>query len=447
MGFIADKQTLDDLNITGRFKHNSMFRLFDTVKTEGGRKLLEEMFRHPLQQPDLINQRVSVLRYFESLSASFPLGGESCTVMDNYLSSVGHSGMVQTRISICWKKMLETVTKDEAYKTLHNDICITIELLNELNDFANRLQQHPENAYSEELRNMKSILDDKRLQWVYQQRGVKSISVFKLSRYDYVLRTGMNAALKTLISIISALDVYMAVSGVARKKGFSYPVAYAKESNFIEVTNLYHPAIENAVGNSLSLQQFSNLLFLTGANMAGKSTFMKSFGIAVYMAHMGFPVAAKRMNFSIRDGLYSSINVPDNLDQGYSHFYAEVLRVKQVAEEVSNGKDLVVIFDELFKGTNVKDAYDATMSITEAFAENRNCFFIISTHIIEVGEALRERCNNMQFTYLPTVMEGNIPRYPYTFAPGITADRQGMIIIENEGILDILNKKALTNVV
>lgn len=172
--------------------------------------------------------------------------------------------------------------------------------------------------------------------------------------------------------------------------------------------------------------------------MAGKSTLMKSFGIGVYLAHMGFPVAASKMEFSVKDGLYSSINVADNLDLGYSHFYAEVLRVKTVAEQVAADKNLVVIFDELFKGTNVKDAYDATLSITEAFSENRNCFFVISTHIIEVGETLRQRCNNFRFTYLPTVMDGLIPRYTYTLTEGITTDKHGMMIIENEGILDII---------
>jgi DNA mismatch repair protein MutS len=167
---------------------------------------------------------------------------------------------------------------------------------------------------------------------------------------------------------------------------------------------------------------------------------MKSFGIALYLGHMGFPVAAAGMRFSVRDGLYTSINVPDNLNMGYSHFYAEVLRVKKVAQEVSSGKKLVVIFDELFKGTNVKDAYDATLSVTAAFAQYRNCFFIISTHIIEVGEALRTSHNSLQFAYLPTVMEGAIPRYTYRLTEGITNDRHGMIIIENEKILDIINE-------
>ena len=68
---------------------------------------------------------------------------------------------------------------------------------------------------------------------------------------------------------------------------------------------------------------------ITGPNMAGKSTLMKSFGIAVYMAHMGFPVAARSMRFTVQDGMYTSINVPDNINMGYSHFYAEVLRVKK----------------------------------------------------------------------------------------------------------------------
>ncbi len=66
------------------------------------------------------------------------------------------------------------------------------------------------------------------------------------------------------------------------------------------------------------------------------------------------------MQFRIQDGMYTSINVPDNINLGYSHFYAEVLRVKKVAIEVSRDKRLIVIFDELFKGTNVKDAFDAT---------------------------------------------------------------------------------------
>ena len=170
---------------------------------------------------------------------------------------------------------------------------------------------------------------------------------------------------------------------------------------------------------------------------------MKSFGIAVYMAHMGFPVAAKSMTFSIQDGLYTSINVPDNINMGYSHFYAEVLRVKKVAEEVSLSKRLVVIFDELFKGTNVKDAFDATLAVTKALANRKACSFMISTHIIEVGQELGKACDNVTFAYLPTVMRDKVPTYTYKLENGITSDKHGMIIINNEHIVDIIRSRTI----
>jgi len=175
--------------------------------------------------------------------------------------------------------------------------------------------------------------------------------------------------------------------------------------------------------------------------MAGKSTFMKSLGIAVFLAHMGFPVAAQKMEFSVRDGLFTTINLPDDLSLGYSHFYAEVLRVKKVATQLSMGKNLFIIFDELFRGTNVKDAGDATVAITAAFAQRKNCMFVVSTHIIEAGEILKAQCLNIYCTYLPTRMEQHKPVYTYRLEEGITGDRHGMIIINNEGIIDILKRR------
>jgi len=234
------------------------------------------------------------------------------------------------------------------------------------------------------------------------------------------------------------LDVYIAVATLAKERDFGYAQALPKDHWVLSARELRHPNIERAVANPVSLHQNSNLIFLTGVNMAGKSTFMKAFGINIYLAHMGFPVAAKELQFSVKDGIYSSINVPDNLDMGYSHFYAEVLRVKKVAEEVSRGKNLVIIFDELFKGTNVKDAYDATLAVTAAFSAFSNCLFIISTHIIEAGVVLQAQQPNIQMLYLPTVMNGNIPAYTYQLEPGISSDRHGMMIIENEGILEML---------
>jgi DNA mismatch repair ATPase MutS len=207
----------------------------------------------------------------------------------------------------------------------------------------------------------------------------------------------------------------------------------------LDIKGVYHPYVPNAVSNDLFIDKNSNLVFLTGANMAGKSTFMKSLGIAVFLAHVGFPIPAQSMTFSVQDGLFTTINLADNLNLGYSHFYTEVMRVKKVAYEVAKDKKFFVIFDELFRGTNVKDAYDATVAISAAFSKRSKSTFVISTHIIEAGEALQEQCENIQCIFLPTEMRGDTPVYTYTIQPGITADRHGMVIIQNEKIMDILN--------
>ena len=96
------------------------------------------------------------------------------------------------------------------------------------------------------------------------------------------------------------------------------------------------------------------------------------------------------------------------------------------------------MFDELFKGINVKDAYDGTLAVTEGFAEYLDCLFVVSTHIIEVGESLK-KLPNIQFKFMPTVLEGAVPRYTYRMEEGITGDRQGMMIIRNEGILEMID--------
>jgi DNA mismatch repair protein MutS len=437
MSFFADKQTLDDLNIPGRFKNNSISRLFDEVVTAGGRKLMDQMFQDPLTDPEEINKRSSIFKYFAQQAIQFPFTGEEFGVMENYLSSGGGNNILATGMNAISKKVLQIAAQDKDYALLETEVCKTIELLNHFYDFINQLE-NKESPFLDQLKFIKNIFNHQKLLWIQKEGKANKLSLLKLISYDHLLRTGMHEEMSSLMEMIFHLDVYITVARLAIKRGFCFAHALPKSSNTLAVTGLYHPTVENAIGNSLSLHQNNNVLFLTGANMAGKSTLMKSFGVSIYLAHMGFPVAAEEMQFSVKDGLYSSINVPDNLGMGYSHFYAEVLRVKTVAEEVAADKDLVVIFDELFKGTNVKDAYDATLAITEAFSENRNCFFVISTHIIEVGEALKQQWDNFRFAYLPTAMEGLIPRYTYELKEGITTDRHGMMIIENEGILEML---------
>jgi DNA mismatch repair ATPase MutS len=446
MSFFADRQTLNDLNILGRHKNGSLARLFDGTITPGGTRLMDQMFQEPLADPEAINRRSAIFQYFSRNPRKFPFTAEGFGQMDDYLKSGKAGGIFASLKNASSKKWLQWTIGDSDYRRLATGVAQTIEGLERFYQFISELPSDGD-AFDRPKKQVEEIYSGEKFKILISLASEKALSFGHLVKYDYLIRHKLHDEIAQIIELIYELDVYLAVAEVGVKMGFNYAGAHAKAHNLLRISDLFHPNVTNPVGNQLLFEQESNVIFLTGANMAGKSTLMKSFGIAIYLAHMGFPVAASRFDFSVKDGLYSSINVSDNISMGYSHFYAEVLRVKTVAEEVAAGKDLVVIFDELFKGTNVKDAYDATLAITEAFSKNTNCSFMISTHITEVGDALKERTDNFQFRYLPTVMEGSRPRYTYKLIDGITADRHGMTIIQNEKILELIKGDAAPRII
>ncbi|SEW35199.1 MutS-related protein [Chitinophaga arvensicola] len=437
MSFIADKQTLDDLSLLGKYNPYSVFSLFNQVKTRGGQKLLDQMFQHPLTDADQINSRSAAFRYFSDHRASFPFEEEALGNMEAYLDEGCAGNFPMALWQMSRKKFTALAVKDDSLSLQLQSIDACIGVLKTCTTLLHQLEKEGRDKNSPWQKwadSARQITRDKRLEHLHTSNRTFTQN----ARLHYLLAQVFQEQLKTLLAHTYEMEVYITVANVGREKGFCYATALPKEKNLLIAHGVRHPGLDKAVANSLSFSGNSNVLFLTGANMAGKSTLMKASGILLYLAHMGFPVAATEMQFSVLDGIYSSVNVPDDLDKGYSHFYAEVLRVKKVAEEVDAGKSLFVIFDELFKGTNVKDAYDATLAVTAAFTAFRECFFIISTHIFEVGDALKAEGDHIQFQFLPTVMEGTVPRYTYLLQKGITQDRQGMIIIENEGILDML---------
>jgi hypothetical protein len=414
----------------------------------GGERLLDNFFRHPMTDAAAIDQRSGLIRYFGGKGLAFPLSGREAEGMENYLESPGDGNLPAALWHGLRRKAMAALVRDEADAQLRAGLLAAVNGLRALRAFLGALMaRDPMGPYAERAKAALEVLGDRRLAGLWEAHGSvewsrrpEEWSLLTLARYDHLLRTGMRTGLEIVRGVLSELDLYISVGNLARVNGWGYARALAPTDNIVWIDGLRHPAVTNAVGNTIVLDKNTNMLFLTGANMAGKSTFMKAFGISLYLAHMGFPVAAAEMAFSVREGLFSSINVADDLSQGHSHFYAEVLRVKGVAQAVSEGRRLVVLFDELFKGTNVKDAYHGTLAVTEAFSKYRRCVFIISTHIVEAGEVLRTRRDNLRFAYLPTILDNGRPRYPYILKEGIAADRVGMTIIENEKIIDIITQ-------
>ncbi|WP_294067635.1 MutS-related protein [Proteiniphilum sp. UBA1028] len=440
MSFLIDKQTLDDLNILGKYAVNSIYSLFNVVITAGGEKLLNKYFHNLLNDHESINKRSQLFCFFQNGDYQFPIKKEDFVLAEAYLTQTNYSNPLNAFLHATRVQFLRKIGLDKEYQILKEGMIATTKVFRSLTTFGetfdNGLVQNP---FALQCETLKTILNNKQLQWIKKSETDDKITFIQFAKYDYVLRYALKNELAELLHIIYEIDVNIAVAKVAEKEGFSYAKAYSKERNFLSFEELFHPCVNDAVGNDIEFSDEKNVVFLTGANMAGKSTLMKAIGVAVYLAHMGFPIPAKKFEFSVKDGIFTSINVPDNLHLGYSHFYAEVLRVKNIAEAVISNRYLLILFDELFKGTNVKDAYDATVHITKAFSKKIFSSFIISTHIMEAGVALQKEETQIQFLYLPTVMKGVIPIYTYKLQKGISDDRHGMVIIGNEKIIEIIN--------
>jgi DNA mismatch repair protein MutS len=436
-----DEQTLSDLSIFGRSGKASIYELYNKTKTQGGAKKLKALFNQPLANRDAINAQAEIFRFFSLKEYVFPVDSSSMGALSYYLENNDVRSQLQVSKQSFGDKLKGLVATEAEEVFVKEGVQAALRLFYKVQVFVAELESV--SAYEAKFELLKDLINSQAFAEIKCHCRADfevKLSQPVLADLDKTLRFEQREKTLQLLDVLYELDVYISIGQLARTKGYSFAKALPKSAGTLHYKQVYHLQVAGAIANNLELNTTHNILFLTGANMAGKSTLMKSIGIALYLGHMGFPVAAESFEFAVRDGIYTSINLADNLSQGASHYYAEVLRVKEVAIALSQGKELFVIFDELFRGTNVKDAYDATIALTRAFTKKAGSQFIISTHIMEAGEILQKENLPIQYQYLPTEMQGNIPVYTRVLKEGITADRQGMVIIRNEGILEMLDE-------
>jgi DNA mismatch repair ATPase MutS len=241
----------------------------------------------------------------------------------------------------------------------------------------------------------------------------------------------------TLVQLFAELDAWYGMAGSMISMKLVFPTLVESDRPVLEVKGLYHLLLKKPVDYDVNLNKEKNFLFLTGANMAGKSTFIKAVGTAVFLAHTGMGVPAKEMSLSVFDGMLSNINVIDNISRGESYFFNEVQRIKATVTKVNDGRKWLILIDELFKGTNVEDAMKCSIAVIEGLLKMRNAVFILSTHLYEIGAALKDH-PNILFNYFETTVNNDQLSFSYTLHEGISNDRLGYLILKREGVVKML---------
>jgi len=242
-----------------------------------------------------------------------------------------------------------------------------------------------------------------------------------------------------LVDLYGRLDAYYSLATAVKQKQLQFPSISTEPYSYIVADGLYHILLKNPVPYHLEMNHNNNFIFLTGANMAGKSTFIKAVGLAVYLAHIGMAVPAKNMELSLFHGMLSNIQVMDNILKGESYFFNEVQRIKNTIIKINNGQKWLVLIDELFKGTNVQDAMKCSLTVIKGLIKIKNSLFILSTHLYEIGEDLKKFAN-ISFKYFETNVMDDQLEFSYQLRDGISNDRIGYVILRREKVVEMLEK-------
>jgi DNA mismatch repair ATPase MutS len=262
-----------------------------------------------------------------------------------------------------------------------------------------------------------------------------SASIF---RFDQLARESAKSGLTRLLQCVGRLEASWSVGVATSEHGWTYP----RPSSRLRAVGLFHPFLgRNAVCNDLHLDDQVRVCFVTGPNMAGKSTFLKATAVAVLLAHTGSGVPAASMEFVPVGTVFSSVQIVDNLSAGESFYLAEVRRIGALAAALAEHGSAFAVVDEPFRGTNVHDAAEATLAVITRLAAHPAALVLVASHVGEVVPTILGDPRIALF-YFAADVTGDEPRFDYRLREGVSTQRLGMTLLRHEGVLDRLERSA-----
>ena len=434
-----DNTTYSDLSLFSQEEEFSIFHKLDLTRTQGGRDRLLEYFNRPFGTLGPILETQKIISLLLEKADQWPLTISNGTVM------------VMERF---YETAVDTIPQSHnlpgalAYKIFHapdyslvrysvGHFADFIRGMTRLMDLLNIPDSPP--LLTGLLERGRKLLDNEVLQSLARTEPGARLHAIQVIHYGYHIRERLKTPMQGLIDIYSRLDAWYSMAMAVRKYHLSFPTFSSGEEPFMEVRSLYHLLLPTPVSYDVLLDRSTNFLFLTGANMAGKSTFIRAVGVSVFLAHLGMGVPAAAMRLSLFDGILSNINVVDNIAKGESYFFNEVQRIRDTLIKISGKKKWLVLIDELFKGTNMQDAMKCSTAVIKGLIRIHQSLFILSTHLYEIGDELKQY-PNISFRYFETAVKDDQLEFSYQLKEGISNDRIGYLILKREKVVEMLER-------
>ena len=443
-----DWQTLQDLGILHpQGNQLSLFEWANSTRTAGGAQRLKERFRQPLSNIDDIRDTQAAVAWLMRNEELFDplLGGSAWHSIERYIESrvvaLDYPNRLFRWLDSWWVRYIRS--------NLYREVLAALSLVQTLVLYAARIEEDLSrgslppalDGWRDQLR---ACLGSKALHPIRAARSVHRLRPPAVLALDGELRRMEFQPLRQFADLIYEIDSLRSLATTTRKYRLALPTFLEDGAPRVEAEHLVHPLLDQPVGNALAITPSERLLFLTGPNMAGKSTYLKSAGVAVHLAHVGMGVPARVFNLTLFDCLFSGINTTDNLRLGQSYFYREVRRVRELTEALETGGSTFAIFDEMFKGTNLKDASDACVTVLTGLSACQGSVFIVASHIAELATAVGTLPGAAFRKFGARVADGEAS-FDYLLSEGVSNQRLGMHVLEAEGVLARLGALSAAN--
>ena len=203
---------------------------------------------------------------------------------------------------------------------------------------------------------------------------------------------------------------------------------------FIEGRQIGHPLINVAkrVDNDILVNSKGEIMLITGSNMAGKSTYLRSIGINVVLAMAGSPVCAESFGLSPVQ-IISSMRIADNLEESTSTFYAELKKLKTVIDLVNEGAPIFILLDEILRGTNSLDRHTGSVALLKQLIK-KDAAGIIATHDVELAKLKDSYPENILNYHFDAQVSNDELYFDYKLKAGVCESLNASILMKKIGI-------------
>ncbi len=245
-------------------------------------------------------------------------------------------------------------------------------------------------------------------------------------------REKYGAEVATWINAISSMEELLSFAVLGRTREVSYPSVTSNADVKVTAKSLRHPLIspENVVANDADFTGGTTII--TGSNMSGKTTFLRTLGTNLVLAYAGAPVLAESLTADYMK-IFTSMRVTDDISGGISTFYAEILRIKTMVEYKKEGKPMLCLIDEIFKGTNSADRIVGATQVIKKLSDG-HAMTVVSTHDFELCDLKNDKGEGAANYHFEEYYEGDELRFDYLKKDGRCTTTNAMAILKMAGL-------------